>query len=140
MPYEEDKPHFEPSFPLDVEEFAVGLGYKKDISSNQAQPADVKDSTIVQNQDPPVIVEDYDSADDESDEDKPEQSETVTKEENIPLENHILCDPLAKPFVTATVKPIESSAESCESVNLLYTLIGSHKIYPDKDFPIKNVN
>ncbi|MFS7980732.1 hypothetical protein Hanom_Chr10g00942751 [Helianthus anomalus] len=42
--------------------------------------------------------------------------------------------------MTATVKPIESSAESCESVNLLYTLIGSDKLYSDKYFPNKNVN
>ncbi|KAJ0843693.1 hypothetical protein HanRHA438_Chr15g0694091 [Helianthus annuus] len=64
----------------------------------------------------------------------------VTKEENIPLENYILCDPHAKPFVTATAKSVESSSGSCESVSLLYTLIGSDKIYLDNDFPIKNVN
>ncbi|MFS7960736.1 hypothetical protein Hanom_Chr08g00706541 [Helianthus anomalus] len=30
--------------------------------------------------------------------------------------------------------------ETCESANLLYTLIGSDKVYSTKDFPIKNVN
>ncbi|MFS7927497.1 hypothetical protein Hanom_Chr04g00309831 [Helianthus anomalus] len=79
MPDEEDMPRFEPSVTLNIEEFAVGLGYKNDISSNQAQPADVKDSTTVQNQDPPVIVEDCDSSDDESNEDEARQSNTVTK-------------------------------------------------------------
>ncbi|KAF5817231.1 putative transcription factor interactor and regulator CCHC(Zn) family [Helianthus annuus] len=35
---------------------------------------------------------------------------------------------------------VESSSGSCESMNLLYTLIGSDKIYSDNDFPINNVN
>ncbi|MFS7897734.1 hypothetical protein Hanom_Chr00s011613g01747651 [Helianthus anomalus] len=88
----------------------------------------------------PSIVEDFDSSEDESDEDRPKQSDPLTKEENIPFENHILCDPQAKPSVTAVVKSVEPSTESCESVNLLYTFIGSDKIYSDKDFPIKNIN
>ncbi|KAJ0925095.1 hypothetical protein HanRHA438_Chr04g0155751 [Helianthus annuus] len=140
MPDEEDMPRFEPSVSLDIEEFTIGLIYKKGISSNQAQPVDVKDSTTVQNQDPPVIVEDCDSSDDESNEDEARQSNTMTKEVSMPLENHILCDPLAKLCVTAPVKIVEAHIDTCENANLLYTLIGSDKVYSNKDFPIKNVN
>ncbi|MFS7939577.1 hypothetical protein Hanom_Chr05g00453411 [Helianthus anomalus] len=39
--------------------------------------------------------------------------------------------------MTAPVKPTDAL---CERVNLLYMMIGSDKIYSDKDFPIKNVN
>ncbi|KAJ0578602.1 hypothetical protein HanIR_Chr05g0249771 [Helianthus annuus] len=140
MSDEENKPHFEPSVSLSLEEFTFGLSYKKEVSSNLDESADAKVSTAERNQDPPVIVEDADSSDDESEDTNSEQSETVTKEENIPLENHILCDPPVKPFVTAKAKSVESSSGSCESVNLLYTLIESDKIYSDKEFPIKNVN
>ncbi|XP_021992661.1 dentin sialophosphoprotein-like [Helianthus annuus] len=107
---------------------------KKEVSSDSDESADTKVSTVERNQDPPVIVEDANSSDDESEDTNSEQSETETKEENIPLENYILCDPPAKPFVTATSKSVESSSGSCESMNLLYTLIGSDKIYPDNDF------
>ncbi|MFS7896944.1 putative transcription factor interactor and regulator CCHC(Zn) family [Helianthus anomalus] len=41
---------------------------------------------------------------------------------------------------SSQIKSVESLSASCESVNLLYTLIGSDKIYSNKDFPIKNVN
>ncbi|MFS7966131.1 hypothetical protein Hanom_Chr09g00770271 [Helianthus anomalus] len=140
MPDEEDMPHFEPSVSLDVKEFAVGLGYKKDISSNQAQPADLKDSTTVRNQDPPVIVEDCDSSDDEPNEDEARQSNMVTKEANIPLENHILYDHPVKLCVTAPIKHAEACGETCESASLHYTLIGSDKVYSNKDFPIQNIN
>ncbi|MFS7937949.1 hypothetical protein Hanom_Chr05g00433811 [Helianthus anomalus] len=37
IPDEEDMPHFESSVPLNFEAFAVGLGFKKEISFNQAQ-------------------------------------------------------------------------------------------------------
>ncbi|MFS7921978.1 hypothetical protein Hanom_Chr03g00243261 [Helianthus anomalus] len=114
MPDDEDIPHFEPTVPLDFDEFTAGLGFTKGVSSSQSQSDDINDSKSVNDQSPP-IVEDCASSDDESDTDKPKQSDTVTKEENIPLENHILCDPPRKPFVTATVKSVESSSESCES-------------------------
>ncbi|MFS7945278.1 hypothetical protein Hanom_Chr06g00522351 [Helianthus anomalus] len=131
-------PRFEPNAPLNYEEFTTGLGFKFDSSSEGSPESSEKSSVVLEHS--PLTVEDCDSSDDESDEDKTKQSEMVTKEENIPLENHILCDPSTKPFVTATVKSVESSSVSCESVILLYTLIGSDKIYSDKDFPIKNVN
>ncbi|MFS7946099.1 hypothetical protein Hanom_Chr06g00532091 [Helianthus anomalus] len=67
MPDEEDKPQFEPPVPLDIKEFTVGLGYKKEVSSDSDVSTDTKVSTAEQNQDPPVIVEDADSSDDESD-------------------------------------------------------------------------
>ncbi|KAJ0887609.1 putative transcription factor interactor and regulator CCHC(Zn) family [Helianthus annuus] len=138
MPDEEDKPQFEPSVPLSVEEFAAGLGYQKEVSSDSDVSVDTKVSTATQNQDPPVIVEDVDSSDDESDDTDSTQSEAVTKEDDIPLENHILCDPPTKP---AKIVQVEStSARESESVNLLYTLVGDDKVYSNKDFPIKNVN
>ncbi|KAF5823858.1 putative transcription factor interactor and regulator CCHC(Zn) family [Helianthus annuus] len=137
MPDEEDRVFFEPSVPLDVKEFAAGLGYQKEVSSD----SDVSADTFVsaeQNQDPPVVIEDADSSDDESDDTVPAKSDAVAKNEDIPLENHILCDPPVKPAKTIATE--SSSAEEPESVNLLYTLVGDDKIYSDKDFPIKNVN
>ena len=56
---------------------------------------------------------------------------------NIPLENHILCDPPAKPAKTVRVE--STSAQESESVNLLYTLVGDDKVYSNKYFPIKNL-
>ncbi|KAF5789300.1 hypothetical protein HanXRQr2_Chr09g0369571 [Helianthus annuus] len=135
LPDDENRTHFEPSVPLDIKEFATGLGYKPEVSSDSDVSADTSVSSAEQSQDPPVIVEDVDSSDDESDD-----ANSALEEEDIPLENYILCDPPAKPFVTATTKSVESSSGSCESVNLLYTLIGSDKIYSDNDFPINNVN
>ncbi|KAJ0495238.1 putative transcription factor interactor and regulator CCHC(Zn) family [Helianthus annuus] len=137
MQDEEDRVIFEPSVPLDVKEFAAGLGYQKEVSSD----SDVSADTFVsaeQNQDPPVVIEDADSSDDESDDTILAKSDAVVKNEDIPLENHILCDPLVKPAKTVATE--SSSAEEPESVNLLYTLVGDDKIYSDKDFPIKNVN
>ncbi|KAJ0786924.1 putative transcription factor interactor and regulator CCHC(Zn) family [Helianthus annuus] len=64
MPDEEDRVFFEPSVPLDVKEFAAGLGYQKEVSSD----SDVSADTFVsaeQNQDPPVVIEDADSSDGE---------------------------------------------------------------------------
>ncbi|KAJ0604247.1 putative transcription factor interactor and regulator CCHC(Zn) family [Helianthus annuus] len=138
MPDEEDRTFFEPSVPLDVKEFATGLGYKKEVSSDSDVSADACVSSIETNQDPPIIIEDADSSDDESDDTNPAKSDAVIKEEDIPLENHILCDPPAKPAKTVAIE--SSSAKESKSVNLLYTLVGDDKIYSDKDFPIKNVN
>ncbi|KAJ0453433.1 putative transcription factor interactor and regulator CCHC(Zn) family [Helianthus annuus] len=67
MPDEEDRTFFEPSVPLNVKEFATGLGYKKEVSSDSDVSADVCVSSAELNQDPPVIIEDVDSSDDESD-------------------------------------------------------------------------
>ncbi|MFS7928191.1 putative transcription factor interactor and regulator CCHC(Zn) family [Helianthus anomalus] len=138
MPDEEDRTFFEPSVPLDFKEFATGLGYKKEVSSDSEVSADTCVSSAEPNQDPPVIIEDADSFDDESDDTNPTKSDAVIKEEDIPLENHILCDPPAKPAKTVAIE--SSSAKESESVNLLYTLVGDEKIYSEKDFPIKNVN
>ncbi|XP_035845144.1 suppressor protein SRP40-like [Helianthus annuus] len=80
MSDEENKPHFEPSVSLSLEEFTIGLGYKKEVSSDSDVSADTDVSSAEQNQDPPVIVEDADSSDDESEDTNSEQSETVTKE------------------------------------------------------------
>ncbi|MCG5051252.1 hypothetical protein L2164_21495, partial [Pectobacterium brasiliense] len=98
---------FEPSVPLDVKEFATGLGYKKEVSSDSDVSADTCVSSAELNQDPPVITKDADSSDDESDDAVPAKSDAVVKDENIPLENHILCDPPAKPAKTV---PIESTS------------------------------
>ncbi|XP_035833767.1 uncharacterized protein LOC110879611 isoform X1 [Helianthus annuus] len=138
MPDEEDRVFFEPSVPLDVKEFATGLGYKKEVSSDSYVLADTCVSSAELNQDPLVITEDADSFDDESDDAVPAKSDAVVKDENIPLENYILCDPPTKPAKTVAIE--SSSAKESESVNLLYTLVGDDKIYSDKDFPIKNVN
>ncbi|KAF5789308.1 hypothetical protein HanXRQr2_Chr09g0369661 [Helianthus annuus] len=136
MPDEEDRIFFEPSVPLDVKEFATGLGYKKEISSDSDISADTCVSSAELNQDPPVIIEDADSSDDESDDAIPAKCDAVVKDEDIPLENYILCDPPAQPAKTVAIE--SPSAQESESVNLLYTLVGDDKIYPDKDFPIKN--
>ncbi|KAJ0745419.1 putative transcription factor interactor and regulator CCHC(Zn) family [Helianthus annuus] len=138
LPDEEDRVFFEPSVPLDVKEFATGLGYKKEVSSDSDVSADTCVSSAELNQDPPVITEDADSSDDESDNAVPAKSDAEVKDGDIPLENYILCDPPAKPAKTVAIE--SSSAQESESVNLLYTLVGDDKIYSDKDFPIKNVN
>ncbi|KAF5785694.1 putative transcription factor interactor and regulator CCHC(Zn) family [Helianthus annuus] len=137
MPDEEDRVFFEPSVPLDVKEFAAGLGYQKEVSSDSNVSADTS-VTAEQKQDPPVEVEDADSSDDESDDAAPAKSDAVVKNEDIPLENHILCDPPVKPAKTVATE--SSSEKESESVTLLYTLVGDDKIYSDKDFLIKNVN
>ncbi|KAF5775980.1 putative transcription factor interactor and regulator CCHC(Zn) family [Helianthus annuus] len=138
MPDEEDRTFFEPSVPLDVKEFATGLRYKKEVSSDSDVSADTCVSSAEPYQDPPVIIEDADSSDDESDDIDAAKSDAEIKEEDIPLENHILCDPPTKPAKTIAIE--SSSAKESESVNLLYTLVGDDRIYSDKDFPIKNVN
>ncbi|KAJ0755592.1 hypothetical protein HanPI659440_Chr09g0359621 [Helianthus annuus] len=121
MPDEEDRTFFEPSVPLDVKEFATGLGYKKEVSSDSDVSADTCVSSAELNQDHPVIIEDVDSSDDESDDAIPAKSDAVVKDEDIPLENYILCDPPAKPAKTVAVE--SSFVNESESVNLLYTLV-----------------
>ncbi|KAL9999586.1 putative transcription factor interactor and regulator CCHC(Zn) family [Helianthus debilis subsp. tardiflorus] len=138
MPDEEYRTHFEPSVPLDVKEFAAGLGYQKEVSPDSDTSADACVSSAELDQDPPVIIEDADSSDDESDDAVKAKSDAVVKDEDIPLENYILCDPPAKPAKTIAIESI--AEKESESVNLLYTLVGDEKIYSDKDFPIKNVN
>ncbi|KAJ0522766.1 putative transcription factor interactor and regulator CCHC(Zn) family [Helianthus annuus] len=138
MPDEEDRTFFEPSVPLDIKEFATGLGYKKEVPSDSDVSADACVSSAELNQDPPVIIEDADSSDDESDDTNAAKSDAEIKEEDIPLENHILCDPPAKTAKTVAME--STSAKESGSVNLLYTLVGDDKVYSDKDFPIKNVN
>ncbi|MFS7956497.1 hypothetical protein Hanom_Chr07g00655301 [Helianthus anomalus] len=85
IPDDEEMPQFEPTFPLNIADFTAGLGFTKGTCSSQSQSDDINDSKSVNDQSPP-IVEYCDSSDDELDEDKPRQSDTVTKEENIPLE------------------------------------------------------
>ncbi|MFS8006920.1 hypothetical protein Hanom_Chr14g01254881 [Helianthus anomalus] len=60
------------------------------------------------------------------------KSDAVTKEENIPLENHILCDPPVKPAKTVSVESI--SMQGSEGVNVLYSLLGDDRIYSDNYF------
>ncbi|MFS8006962.1 hypothetical protein Hanom_Chr14g01255381 [Helianthus anomalus] len=110
LPDDEDMPHFEPTIPLDPAEFAI---------------------------DSPIAM---DGSGDESNKEKPEQLNIVTKESNIPLENHILCGPPIERCGSAPVKSDAVPVKNFESVNLLYTLIGSHRIYSNNDFPIRNVN
>ncbi|MFS7890446.1 hypothetical protein Hanom_Chr00s000081g01619091 [Helianthus anomalus] len=88
--------------------------------------------------DPPVIVEDADSLDDESEDTNSAHTDAVIKEDDIPLENHILCDPPAKPAKTVLVKSIPT--QDSDNVNFLYTLVGDDRVYSNKDLPIKNVN
>ncbi|KAJ0622205.1 putative transcription factor interactor and regulator CCHC(Zn) family [Helianthus annuus] len=121
LPNDEDMPHFEPTVPLGPDDFAAGLGFTTGTSSSgKSESENVSDPSYVKEQSPPII-EDADSSDDESEEIVKQQSNSVTTD--IPIENHILCDPPVKP-----------------RNNLLYTLKGDSKIYSDKDFSIKNVN
>ena len=75
----------------------------------------------------PLIVEDTDSSDDESGETDQSQSDTVSND--IPIENHILCDPPVEPSKTGMTKVVQALASSLEGDNLLYTLIDDKKIY-----------
>ena len=138
MPDDEDMPRFEPTVPLGLDDFTAGLGFTTGTSSSsQCESGNVTDSSSAKEQSPP-IVEDDDSSDDESEEIVQEQSSTVPQE--IPIENHILCDPPVEPSKTGLTKAVETLVSSFEGKNLLYTLIGDNKIYSNKDFPIKNVN
>ncbi|KAJ0765751.1 putative transcription factor interactor and regulator CCHC(Zn) family [Helianthus annuus] len=137
LPDDEDMPRFEPTVPLARDDFAAGLGFKTGTSSSeQLDSENVSISSCAKEQSPPII-EDADSSDDESEIVKP-QSNSVTPD--IPIENHILCDPPVKPSKTETPKTVKPSVPSIKGNNLLYTLKGDSKIYSDKDFPIKNVN
>ncbi|KAJ0918250.1 hypothetical protein HanRHA438_Chr05g0215621 [Helianthus annuus] len=150
IPDEEDMPHFEPSVPLDYEDITTGLGFKTDNSSEGSSDSKEK-SSCASNQSPPTI-KDYDSSDDESDLSDQDESLDETKGVEIPIENHILCDPptpavqpVAKQVIdpVKAVKDVKNDKESVSAVksnNLLYTLVGDVKIYSEKDFPIKNVN
>ncbi|MFS7926524.1 hypothetical protein Hanom_Chr04g00298041 [Helianthus anomalus] len=89
MPDDEDMPHFEPTVPLNFDEFKAGLGFTKGASSSQSQSDEIKDSKSVNDQSPPT-VEDCDSSYDESNKDEARRSNTVTEVANVPLENHIL--------------------------------------------------
>ncbi|KAL9999122.1 putative transcription factor interactor and regulator CCHC(Zn) family [Helianthus debilis subsp. tardiflorus] len=138
LPDHEEMPRFEPTVPLNRDDFAVGLGFKAGTSSSgQSESEKVKTSSFVKEQSPPII-EDADSSDDETEENDKPQSNLVTSE--IPIENHILCDPLVKPSKIETPKAMKPNVPRIEKNNLLYTLKGDSKIYSDKDFPIKNVN
>ncbi|KAJ0928017.1 putative transcription factor interactor and regulator CCHC(Zn) family [Helianthus annuus] len=138
MPDHEEMPRFEPTVQLNLDDFAVGLGFKAGASSSgQSESEKVETSSSVKEQSPPII-EDADSSDDESEENEKPQSNLVAPE--IPIENHILCDPLVKPSKIETPKAMKPNVPSIEKNNLLYTLKGDSKIYSDKDFPIKNVN
>ncbi|KAJ0872021.1 putative transcription factor interactor and regulator CCHC(Zn) family [Helianthus annuus] len=150
MPDEEDMPRYEPSVPLDYEEVTTGLGFKPD-SSSEGSSDNKEKSSCASNQSPPTI-EDYDSSDDESDVSDQDESLDETKGVEIPIENHILCDPptpavqpVAKQVIdpVKAVKDVKNDQESVSAVksdNVLYTLVGDSKIYSNKDFPIKNVN
>ncbi|MFS7955688.1 hypothetical protein Hanom_Chr07g00645561 [Helianthus anomalus] len=138
-PDEENRTHFAPSVSLNFEEFTTGLGYKQEVSSDSDVSADTY-VTAEQNREPKVIVEDVDSSDDESNDTYSAQSDAVIKEEDIPLENHILYDPPAKPTTIVLPESTSTCSQESESVNLLYTFVGDNRVYSDKDFPIKNVN
>ncbi|KAJ0838597.1 hypothetical protein HanPSC8_Chr14g0596711 [Helianthus annuus] len=147
MPDEEDMPLYEPSVPLDYEEVTTGLGFKPDNSSEGSSDNKEK-SSCASNQSPPTI-EDYDSSDDELDVSDQDESLDETKGVEIPIENHILCDPptpTVQPVAKQVIDPVKNVKDDKEcmfavkSNNVLYTLVGDAKIYSDNDFPIKNVN
>ncbi|KAM0033807.1 putative transcription factor interactor and regulator CCHC(Zn) family [Helianthus debilis subsp. tardiflorus] len=137
LPDDERVPRFEPHVPLALDDFAAGIGFKTGASSSgQSNSENVNNSSFVKGQSPPII-EDADSSDDESEENEKPQPNSVTPD--IPIENHILCDPPVKPSKAETSKAMKPSVPSSEKNNLLYTLKGDSKIYSDRDFPIKNV-
>ncbi|KAJ0906607.1 putative transcription factor interactor and regulator CCHC(Zn) family [Helianthus annuus] len=144
MPDEEDMPRYEPSVPLNFEEFSTGLGFKPDNSSNTS----AKQETSASMSQSPPIIEDYESSDNESKMDVGDQDKSLGKMKGvvIPPENHILCDPdtpavpSVKKQVIDSVKVDKTSVSTVKSSNVLYTLVGGDKIYSDHDFPIKNVN
>ncbi|KAJ0669761.1 putative transcription factor interactor and regulator CCHC(Zn) family [Helianthus annuus] len=145
MPDEEEMPRYEPSVPLDVEEFATGLGFKPDNSSNTSSEQQETSSSVKQS---PPIIEDYETSDDESEVEVSDQNKSLNKMKGvvIPRENHILCDPdtpevsSVKKQVIDSVKVDETCVSTVKSSNVLYTLVGDNKIYSDHVFPIKNVN
>ncbi|KAF5775382.1 putative RNA-directed DNA polymerase [Helianthus annuus] len=145
MPDEDEMPRYEPSVPLDVEEFAAGLGFKPDNSSNISSEQPETSSSVKQS---PPIIEDYETSDDESEVDVGERDKSLNKMKGvvIPRENHILCDPdtpdvpSVKKQVIDPVKADKTGVTTVKSSNVLYTLVGDNKIYSDHVFPIKNVN
>ncbi|KAJ0859200.1 putative transcription factor interactor and regulator CCHC(Zn) family [Helianthus annuus] len=141
MPDEEDMPRYEPSVPLDYEEFSTGLGFKPDSSSNTS--SEQPETSTCTKQSPPII-EDYESSNDESESDISDQDKSLNKMKGveIPLENHILCNP-DTPVVKQVIDPFKNdktSVSTIKSSNVLYTLVSDSRIYSDHDFPIKNVN
>ncbi|KAJ0941619.1 putative RNA-directed DNA polymerase [Helianthus annuus] len=145
MPDEEEMPRYEPSVPLDVEEFTTGLGFKPDNSSNTAPKEQETSPSMKQS---PPIIEDYETSDDESEVAVSDQDKSLSKMKgvDIPRENHILCDPdtpevpSVKKQVIDPVKVDKTGVSTVKSSNVLYTLVGDNKIYSDHVFPIKNVN
>ncbi|KAJ0938196.1 putative transcription factor interactor and regulator CCHC(Zn) family [Helianthus annuus] len=145
MPDEEEMPRYEPSVPLDVEEFATGLGFKLDNSSNTSSKQQETSSSMKQS---PPIIEDYETSDDEPELDVSDQDKSLNKMKGvvIPRENHILCDPdtpdvpSVNKQVIDPIKVDKTCVSAVKSSNVLYTLVGDNKIYSDHDFPIKNVN
>ncbi|KAM0034614.1 putative RNA-directed DNA polymerase [Helianthus debilis subsp. tardiflorus] len=140
MPNDENMPRYEPSVPLNFEEFSTGLGFKPDNEQQQETSTSMKQS--------PPVIEDYESSDDESEVNVSEQDKSLNKMKGvvIPIENHILCDP-DTPAVSSVEKQVidpvkieKKSVSTVKSSNVLYTLVGDNKIYSDNVFPIKNVN
>ncbi|MFS8018652.1 hypothetical protein Hanom_Chr15g01394541 [Helianthus anomalus] len=139
-------PRFEPFVPLNPEEFAAGLGLKLDDSLKESEKIENVSCAMEQS---PLIIKDYVSSDDKSDASYQDQSLDKKKGVEIPVENHILCDPptpvtpvvqsVAKQEIDS-IKFVDESVSTFKSDNVLYTLIGHDKIYPNKDFPINNVN
>ncbi|KAF5753698.1 putative RNA-directed DNA polymerase [Helianthus annuus] len=130
MPDEEEMPRYEPSVPLDVEEFATGLGFKPENSSSK-QPE--TSSSVKQS---PPTIEDYDSSDDESDVNDKDESLDETKGVEIPIENHILCDPptpVVQPVVKQVIDPVKAvkdvrNDKESMSADVLGGTINSHWI------------
>ncbi|KAJ0667821.1 putative transcription factor interactor and regulator CCHC(Zn) family [Helianthus annuus] len=145
MPDEEEMPRYEPSVPLNFEEFSTGLGFKSDSSSNTAPKEQETSPSMKQS---PPIIEDYETSDDESDVAVSDQDKSLNKMKgvDIPRENHILCDPdtpevpSVEKQVIDPVKVDKTGVSTVKSSNVLYTLVGDNKIYSDHVFPIKNVN
>ncbi|KAJ0954536.1 putative RNA-directed DNA polymerase [Helianthus annuus] len=145
MPDEEEMPRYEPSVPLNFEEFSTGLGFKSDSSSNTAPKEPETSPSMKQS---PPIIEDYETSDDESDVAVSDQDKSLSKMKgvDIPRENHILCDPdtpevpSVEKQVIDPVKVDKTGVSTVKSSNVLYTLVGDNKIYSDHVFPIKNVN
>ncbi|KAJ0860789.1 putative transcription factor interactor and regulator CCHC(Zn) family [Helianthus annuus] len=144
-PDEEDMPRYEPSVPLDYEEFSTGLGFKPDNSSSTSTPQPEASTSMKQS---PPVIEDYESSDDEPEVDVSKQDKSLDKMKGvvIPIENHILCDP-DTPAVSSVEKQVidpvkveKKMVSTVKSSNVLYTLVGDDKIYSDHVFPIKNVN
>ncbi|KAJ0819688.1 putative RNA-directed DNA polymerase [Helianthus annuus] len=145
MPDEEEMPRYEPSVPLDFEEFTTGLGFKPDSSSNTSEKQQEASTSMDQSS---PIIEDCETSDDEPEVDVSEQDNSLNKMKGvvIPIENHILCDPdtpavsSVEKQVTDPVKVEKKAVSTVKSSNVLYTLVGDSKIYSDHVFPIKNVN